>query len=278
MTISPEIIHASHAAEKSHVARMEDTRGLQVKPWLDGASLNVDRAKVEIAVFYGILDCLPLGPGALILDVGAGPCWISEWLQKLHYRTISVDIAQEMLAIGKTRLAPGSWLCSGDMAALPLADRSVDAVVCYGALHHVPNWQQALAELYRVLRPNGVLVLQEPGKGHSEQAESMAQMAQFGVLEQSLPPRTLIKACRGAGFAKAVVRPIAEVGFGPARILPAYPFFRNAPFIYLHQRWRRFAAEVVERCLNLVTQIHLVVAVKGAAYFDSRRPNIMVAR
>jgi len=278
MTIPPEIIAASHAAEKQHVRQMEDIRGLQVKPFLDGASLNVDRAKAEIAIFFGILDCLPPGPGALILDVGAGPCWVSEWLQKLHYRTISVDLAPEMLGIGKTRLAPGSWLVSGDMAAIPLGDNSVAAVVCYGALHHVPNWRTALKELHRVLRPHGVLVLQEPGRGHHKQPESIAQMEQFGVLEQELPPRTLARACRRAGFAKAIVRPIAEVGFGPARILPSYPFFRNAPFIFVHQRWRRLQAELVERCLNLFSKIHLVVAVKGKAYFDSRRPNIMVAR
>ena len=278
MGLSPQTIQAAHAAEKNHVARMQDTRGLQVKPFLDGASLNVDRAKSEIAVFYGILDCLPPGPGALVLDVGAGPCWISEWLQKLHYRTISVDIAHAMLRIGQSRLAPGSWLCSGDMAAIPLTDGSLDAIVCYGALHHVPNWPEALGEFYRVLRPNGVLVLQEPGKGHHEQPEAVAQMEQFGVLEQALPPRTLVRACRKAGFNKAVIRPIAEVGFGPARILPSYPFLRNAPFIFVHQRWRRLQAELVERFLNLFTKIHIVVAVKGSAYFDSRRPNIMVAR
>lgn len=278
MPVSRELIQASHIAEKDHVARIGDTQGLRAKPFLAGTSLSVDRAKAEIAVFLGILDCLPLGPGALILDVGAGPCWISEWLQRLHFRTVSVDIAEAMLRIGQKRLAPGSWLLSGDMAAVPLRSNSVDGIVCYGALHHVPDWPAALAEFYRVLRPDGVLVLQEPGKGHHRQPESIAQMEQFGVLEQELPPRVLARTCRRAGFDKTIVRPIAEVGFGPTRILPTYPYFRDAPFIFIHQRWRRLQAALVERFLNLFTQMHLVVAVKGNAYFDSRRPSIMVAR
>lgn len=270
--------YASREAEKAHVRRMQLTDGLLAKPFLGGTSLNADRAAVEIAIFSAMVGSLPFGPGARILDLGAGPCWVSAWLEQLKYRTCSLDICLDMLQIGRLRLKPGSWMCAADMAALPLGDNQMDAAVCYAALHHVPNWRQVLAEVHRVLRPGGVLVLQEPGRGHSRQAESIAQMEQFGVLEQDLPPRTLARACRQAGFTRAIVRPVAELSHGLARVLPAFPFTASAPRMFLAKRAKRLMISGVERLLNLWTPLHLVVAMKGAPHADSRRPDTMVAK
>jgi SAM-dependent methyltransferase len=264
-------------AEKTHVRRLPTTAGLEAKPFLDGASLSVDRAQVEIAVFSAMVASLPAGPGSLVLDLGAGPCWVSDWLRKLRYRTVSLDISEDMLRIGRQRMGPAAPICAADMAALPLADSSVDAAVCYAALHHVPEWQAVLDEVFRVLRPGGVLVLQEPGRGHSREPESVAQMQQFGVLEQDLPSRALARACRRAGFSRAIVRPVAELSHGLIRILPPYAFW-GSPRLLLKRRLRRLLATVAERLLNLWTPIHLVVAMKGTPYADSRRPDAMVAR
>lgn len=43
----------------------------------------------------------------------------------------------------------------GDARALPAADASYDAVLCFHALHHTPGWRKAVAEAARVLRPGG---------------------------------------------------------------------------------------------------------------------------
>lgn len=266
------------AAERRHVQLMENTEGLPAKPFLGGTSLDVDRALTEIAIFSAMVGCLPCGPGSLVLDMGAGPCWVSEWLQRLRYRTLSLDLAEDMLAIGRKRLAPGSWLCAADMAALPLKDGSVDAVLCYGALHHVPEWAAVLGEVHRVLRDGGVLVLQEPGRGHAKQAHSVAQMEQFGVLEQDLPPRRLGRASLRAGFSRVAIRPVAELSWGRSRILPPYTLWRAAPRVFLHKRLQRVKATIAERLLNLVSTLHVVVAAKGAPWADSRRPETLLAR
>jgi SAM-dependent methyltransferase len=123
------------AAERRHVKLMESTEGLPARPFLGGTSLDADRALTEIAIFSAMVSCLPRGPGSLVLDLGAGPCWVSEWLQWLRYRTLSLDLVEDMLAIGCRRLAPGSWACAADMAALPLRAGTMDAALCYGALH-----------------------------------------------------------------------------------------------------------------------------------------------
>ena len=266
------------AAERRHVQLMENAEGLPARPFLGGTSLDVDRALSEIAIFSAMVRCLPSGPGSLVLDLGAGPCWVSEWLQRLRYRTLSLDLAEDMLAIGRRRLAPGSWLCAADMAALPVKARSVDAALCYGALHHVPEWVDVLGEVHRVLKDGGVLVLQEPGRGHATQAHSVAQMEQFGVLEQDLPPRQLARACRRAGFSRVAIRPVALLSGGRSRILPPYSLWRAAPRVFLHKRLQRLAATITERLLNLVSPLHIVVAAKGAPWADSRRPETLLAR
>jgi len=49
-----------------------------------------------------------------------------------------------------------------DLSALPMNDASVDLFVCNHVLEHVPDVSRALAEIYRVLRPGGVAILQVP--------------------------------------------------------------------------------------------------------------------
>lgn len=265
------------AAERRHVSEMENLEGLRTKPFLGGTSLDVDRALLEISVFGTMTASLPCGPGALVLDLGAGPCWVSEWLQRLRFRTLSLDLAESMLALGRGRLRPGSWLCAADMASIPLREGTADAAICYGALHHVPDWPAALREVHRVLREGGVLVLQEPGRGHADQAHSIAQMERFGVLEQDLPPRQLARACRQAGFTRAVVRPVASIALSRGRILPPYRLWRAAPRVFVHKALERLRAAAAERLLNLASPLHVVVAAKGRPWADSRRPETLLA-
>jgi SAM-dependent methyltransferase len=49
-----------------------------------------------------------------------------------------------------------------DLSALPMPDRSVDLLLCNHVLEHVPDVQLALAQIRRVLRPQGVAILQVP--------------------------------------------------------------------------------------------------------------------
>jgi ubiquinone/menaquinone biosynthesis C-methylase UbiE len=45
-----------------------------------------------------------------------------------------------------------------DAIRLPFADESFDIVASYKTLHHVPDWERAIAEMVRVLKPNGRLI------------------------------------------------------------------------------------------------------------------------
>lgn len=55
--------------------------------------------------------------------------------------------------------------CRGDLTSLPFPDSSFDLVLCYHLLEHVPEDRRAIAELHRVLRPEGIAILQVPVMG-----------------------------------------------------------------------------------------------------------------
>ena len=52
-------------------------------------------------------------------------------------------------------------LWTGDACAIAAADATYDAVFDFGAIHHVPDWQRTLSEVFRVLKPGGVFYAEE---------------------------------------------------------------------------------------------------------------------
>lgn len=49
----------------------------------------------------------------------------------------------------------------GDVTCIPVPDATYGAVFDFGIIHHVPNWRDALKEVYRVLRPGGRFYVEE---------------------------------------------------------------------------------------------------------------------
>ncbi|GAB4409120.1 MAG: class I SAM-dependent methyltransferase [Anaerolineales bacterium] len=101
-----------------------------------------------------------MGPvaGQAALDVGTGTGHFAQFLAGHGARVVGVDISRAMLrvAAAKPDMPP---LVQADAAALPFADAAFDLVLSVTALEFVPDAARAAAEMARVCRRGGRLVL-----------------------------------------------------------------------------------------------------------------------
>ncbi len=104
-----------------------------------------------------LLDVLPLGAAAEVLDVGAGTGKLTRLLMHRYRRVIAVEPLDGMRAILE-RVVPAAESHAGSAEAIPLPDASVDGVFAGQAFHWFAN-VRAITEFVRVLRPGGVLAL-----------------------------------------------------------------------------------------------------------------------
>jgi ubiquinone/menaquinone biosynthesis C-methylase UbiE len=111
--------------------------------------------------------------GGRLLDVGCGTRPFADLLEAHSDRSLGIEIDRGRFGL-KSNSAEGMIACSGgeqpmslpDAWAsglhLPFHDGSFDTAVSFQVLEHVPQPARMLAEITRVLRPGGVLVLTAP--------------------------------------------------------------------------------------------------------------------
>jgi demethylmenaquinone methyltransferase / 2-methoxy-6-polyprenyl-1,4-benzoquinol methylase len=99
--------------------------------------------------------------GQLVLDLAAGTGTSSRAFTAAGARCVACDFSLGMLRVGARRPGPRLKFVAGDALALPFADQAFDAVTISFGLRNVADTGQALAELLRVTRPGGRLVICE---------------------------------------------------------------------------------------------------------------------
>ena len=118
-------------------------------------------------------DRLDLQAGDRLLDLGCGEgrhC-INAFLLNEQVQAVGVDLGAQDLATAQSRLGeffpdadqpPGFGLCNANGLSLPFADNTFDKVICSEVLEHIPDYQGMLAEIDRVLKPDGLLAISVP--------------------------------------------------------------------------------------------------------------------
>ncbi len=180
----------------------------------------VSEAPFALARLSGLLHHLRLGPNHVVLDFGAGMCWLSGVLARIGCRPIALDVSEAALRLGARALSTLPQLPSGPPVQFKVFDgftfdipgESVDRVACFDALHHVPNKRQVLSEMFRVLRPGGLVCFAEPGPGHADSDESLRESQHYGVLEDEVDPALLCGMAHEIGFTESYLVPIGEPG------------------------------------------------------------------
>jgi demethylmenaquinone methyltransferase/2-methoxy-6-polyprenyl-1,4-benzoquinol methylase len=107
-----------------------------------------------------VTDALGVQTGESVLDLAAGTGTSSLPFLAAGARTVCCDFSPGMLAVGKAK-RPELTFIAGDAMALPFADASFDAVAISFGLRNVADPAAAAAEMLRVTKPGGRLVVCE---------------------------------------------------------------------------------------------------------------------
>ncbi len=105
-----------------------------------------------------------VSPSLVVADVGCGTGYLAKSLGTIVSKLILVDHAPAMLERARANLAEAKCQLEfrqGEIDALPLADEEVDCVMAGLVLHHAPDPTAFFREARRVLKPGGVLVVED---------------------------------------------------------------------------------------------------------------------
>ena len=156
----------------------------------------------DSAALWSLLPLIPRG--LRVADIGTGTGSMLPQLAEIASTITAVDLSTEMLRRAKARakklgLDNVNFL-KGDLGALPIETASMDAAFAVLVLHHAPSPAQAVAEMARILRPGGTLVVVDLcAHGHEwlrkehgdvwmgfTADEVLAHMAKAGLVETRL--------------------------------------------------------------------------------------------
>jgi ubiquinone/menaquinone biosynthesis C-methylase UbiE len=104
-----------------------------------------------------------LAPNGEALEIGSGSgAMAAELLRRFPgLRMVATDYDPDMVGTARRTLAPFGERATAqrvDATSLPFDDRRFDLVLSFAMLHHVVDWERAVAEAVRVLRPGGHFV------------------------------------------------------------------------------------------------------------------------
>jgi ubiquinone/menaquinone biosynthesis C-methylase UbiE len=108
-----------------------------------------------------ILRLVSATPNTTFLEPGVGTGRIALPIVQRGYSYTGIDISEKMMdeLRRKFQQMPNNLtLLQADATRLPFENDSFDVVVCVHLLHLIPAWRQALAEIRRVLKPEGVFL------------------------------------------------------------------------------------------------------------------------
>ena len=198
--------------------------------------------------------------GGLVLDAGCGSAKWPIYLRSLGYRVVGVDVSRDACALARSA-DPDLGVAVADVRRLPVKRHSVDAVLSLGVVEHDERGpDHALAEVRRVLRPGGLLVLSVPYDNPLRRSVVNPLLSfvtwrrrragmRLGFVEYRFTAREVCRFLTDAGFAVVSVSPN---DYAPPRTVGLWVDWQNLTFnpvarlaredlFLLPRPWRRLA-------------------------------------
>jgi len=203
------------AAAKNYVKRLptEAAAWLWRKPF--------DSSPGNPAFFYemyqviGLIQAMDMLPPGRVLEIGSGSGWVTEVLVGLGFNVDGIEPSQDMIDVAQERVAafislrrilnpPVVQFHCTTLEDCNLVDESFDGILFHEALHHIVDEEKALAQCYRLLRPGGVVGIDEaawvPGLSQGLEERLEREMLRYGTLENPFTVKYLDYLLQHNGF------------------------------------------------------------------------------
>ena len=195
-----DLLHLLHAAAAEIPEAGADLKALQlvlekrrdrVRVYFDQLAGKFGRDYVPGRSWKGLAETLlQLMPPMVIGDLGAGEGTFSQLLAQRAERVIAVDNSAKMVEFG-AQLAKENGLANleyrlGDLESPPIEEASLDLAFFSQSLHHAVHPQQAVCAAYRLLKPQGRIVILDLKRHSFEQVREMYADTWLGFSEVEL--------------------------------------------------------------------------------------------
>lgn len=189
--------------ESIQLTKAEFEKSFREKNYYELQTVNISHLNL-------LMDMVDAKKNDTILDLGTGTGYVAFALaeQFKDARIIGLDIVMETLK-RNTQKAKENNLSNVRFEAyegkgFPLSDHSVDTIITRYALHHFPNLLESLKEMYRILKPNGKLIISDPTPNENDTnhfVDRFMQMKPDGHIQfYSLNEYKEMLACTGFHF------------------------------------------------------------------------------
>ncbi|MCI5058783.1 MAG: class I SAM-dependent methyltransferase [Flavobacteriales bacterium] len=125
------------------------------------SKMNMYDTNKRLSVFYDELLTEDL-KGKKILDAGCGTGWFSKGASDRGADVTSMDLGEGLLKQVEKKCK--STRVVGSILEMPFEDNSFDVVVSSEVIEHIPEPLKAIDEIYRVLKPGGIVILSTPNR------------------------------------------------------------------------------------------------------------------
>src|SRR6516164_11114929 len=196
-----EIPEAAQDQEALRLALRKRTDNM--RRYFDELAGKFGRQYVPGRSWKGIAEALlKLMPPMVIADLGAGEGTISQLMAQRAKKVIAIDNSEKMVEFGsdlaKKHGIPNLEYRLGDLEEVPIRTGTVDLAFLSQALHHARHPERAIAEAWRILKPEGRVAILDLNRHHFEEAREMYADLWLGFTELEIE-----RFIKGAGFKNA---------------------------------------------------------------------------
>lgn len=218
---------------------MQKTKEQRVHEVFEKISTNYDQMNSVISFQQhnkwrkDTMEKMQVPRGASAIDVC---CGTADWTIALaeatgeQGRVVGLDFSRNMLNVGveKTKAMPQVELIQGNAMALPFPDNSFDFATIGFGLRNVPDYEQVLSEMHRVLKPGGMIACLETSQPNNLLFKPFFRfyfrfiMPVFGKLfaKSYQEYSWLQESAKSFPDMKALARLFSKVGFGKVKYKP----------------------------------------------------------